>query len=143
MLLMTAVFADALVPNLQEKCLKELKYPVGRMIVYSNGCAASVLLYCSATGELSMALKWCASNTEGSAFLFLRACTSYMGLRCYLVVVVGAFSGVVGVVTTSLRKVATLILSFLLFGALTQGHAWSFVVLFAGVGLATYARQVK
>ena len=74
MLLMTAVFADALVPNLQENCLKELKYPVGRMIVYSNaGCAALVLLYCSATGELSMALKWCASNTEGSAFLFLQA----------------------------------------------------------------------
>ena len=81
MLLMTAVFADALVPNLQEKCLKELKYPVGRMIVYSNaGCAALVLLYCSATGELSMALKWCASNTEGSAFLFLQACTSYICL---------------------------------------------------------------
>ena len=144
MLLMTAVFADALVPNLQEKCLKELKYPVGRMIVYSNaGCAALVLLYCSATGELSMALKWCASNTEGSAFLFLQACTSYMGLRCYLVVV-KELSGVAGVVTTSLRKVVTLILSFLLFEKpFTQGHAWSFVVLFAGVGLATYARQVK
>ena len=54
MFLMTAVFADALVPNLQEKCLKELKYPVGRMIVYSNaGCAALVLLYCSATGEFN------------------------------------------------------------------------------------------
>jgi len=144
MLLMTAVFADALVPNLQEKCLKELKYPVGRMIVYSNaGCAALVLLYCSATGELTMALKWCASNTEGSAFLFLQACTSYLGLRCYLVVV-KELSGVAGVVTTSLRKVVTLILSFLLFEKpFTQGHAWSFVVLFAGVGLATYARQVK
>jgi len=66
-----------------------------------------------------------------------------MGLRCYLVVV-KELSGVAGVVTTSLRKVVTLILSFLLFEKpFTAGHAWSFAVLFAGVGLATYARQVK
>lgn len=143
-LLLMAVFADSLVPNLQEKCLKELKYPVGRMIVYSNaGCAALVLLYCSATGELSMAVKWCLEHTEGSLFLVLQACTSYLGLRCYLVVV-KELSGVAGVVTTSLRKVVTLVLSFVLFEKpFTPGHALSFAALGAGVGLATYARQVK
>ena len=115
MLLMTAaVFADALVPNLQEKCLKELKYPVGRMIVYSNaGCAALVLLYCSDTVSCKHGFEMVCFQYGGQRVLVLAGLHVLYGLRCYLVVV-KELSGVAGVVTTSLRKVVTLILSFLL-----------------------------
>mmetsp|Transcript_27281 Transcript_27281/g.82258 ORF Transcript_27281/g.82258 Transcript_27281/m.82258 type:complete len:325 (-) Transcript_27281:18-992(-) len=143
-LLTAAVFADALVPNLQEKCLKELKYPVGRMIVYSNtGCALLVFAYCWSTGELARAVPWCLAHHEASALLFLQACCSYLGLRAYLVVVKD-LSGVAGVVTTSLRKVLTLALSFVLFEKpFTSGHLAAFMLLAGGVALATYARYVK
>ena len=140
-LLSLAVVSDALVPNLQEKVLKEYNYPLGRMIVLSNlGCTLVVTLYVLATGELFHALDWCQVNTEPTALLVLQACCTYAGLCCYLTVV-RETSGVVGVVVTSLRKVVTLVLSFVLFekpyGA---GHVASLAVLAAGIALATYAK---
>ena len=140
-LLGLAVFADALVPNLQERVLRELRYPVGRMIVYSNaGCFVLVLAYCAGSGELRPALAWCGDQRAGAALLVAQACCSYAGLRAYLVVV-KELSGVAGVVVTSLRKVLTLVLSFLLFEKpFSAAHAAAFALLAAGVGLASYAR---
>ena len=140
-LLGLAVFADALVPNLQERVLRELRYPVGRMIVYSNaGCFVLVLAYCAGSGELRPALAWCGDHGAGAALLVAQACCSYAGLRAYLVVV-KELSGVAGVVVTSLRKVLTLVLSFLLFEKpFSAAHAAAFALLAAGVGLASYAR---
>ena len=141
-LLAVAVFADALVPNLQEKVLKDLRYPVGRMIVFSNvGCLLLVFAYCASTGELAEALDWCAGHPAPAAWLLAQACCSYAGLRAYLVVVKD-LSGVAGVVVTSMRKVLTLVLSFLLFEKpFSAAHAAAFLLLAAGVALAAAARN--
>jgi len=143
-LLSVAVFSDALIPNLQEKVLRELKYPVGRMIVASNAaCALLVLAYCALAAELFPALAWCVANQRAAALLVLQALCSYCGLRCYLVVV-REWSGVAGVVVTSARKVLTLVLSFALFEKpFTAGHGAAFGLLAAGVALATCAKAKR
>ncbi|KAJ1460782.1 UAA transporter [Pelagophyceae sp. CCMP2097] len=143
-LLTVAVFSDALIPNLQEKVLKDLHYPVGRMIVLSNtGCLLLVSLYVVANGELVEGWAWCRKNQAGAALLFVQAACSYAGLRCYLVVV-REMSGVAGVVLTSLRKVLTLVLSFVLFEKpFGFAHLEGFFVLSLGVLLAAYANTKK
>ena len=143
-LLACAVFSDALVPNIQEKVLKELHYPVGRMIVLSNTlCLLLVFAYTAATGELNAALAWCRANQGPASLLLLQACCSYAGLRCYLAVV-RDLSGVAGVVLTSMRKVVTLVISFLAFEKpFYAAHARGFALLALGVGLASYANARK
>lgn len=88
LLLSLAICSDALVPNLQEKLLRELRYPVGRMVVASN-CASVIfaLVYICLTGELMAAVHWSTRNPLPATMLIVQACTSYAGLRCYLKVV--------------------------------------------------------
>lgn len=141
-LLSLAVCSDALVPNLQEKLLRELRYPVGRMVLASNvASVVFVLLFIAGTGELRGALEWSATHPRPAALIVVQALTSYAGLRCYLKVV-KTLSGVAGVVTTTFRKVLTIVLSFLFFAKpFTFAHLQAFGCLAAGVALATYAKQ--
>lgn len=141
-LLMLAICSDALVPNLQEKLLRELRYPVGRMVVASNAASVFfVTLYVALSGELRQALIWSKNHPQGAGFLILQAFTSYAGLRCYLKVVKG-LSGVAGVVVTTFRKVLTIVLSFLVFEKpFTLAHLQAFAFLGAGVALAAYSKH--
>ncbi|KAJ8608984.1 hypothetical protein CTAYLR_008974 [Chrysophaeum taylorii] len=140
-LLALAVCSDALVPNLQERLLKQLQYPVGRMVVASNVASVIfVFIYIVLTGELGAAVEWTADHPAGAAFILLQALSSYAGLRCYLKVVKN-LSGVAGVVVTTFRKVLTIILSFLAFAkpfSLAHLHAFAFLGL--GIAVATYSK---
>ena len=111
MLLMTAVFADALVPNLQEKCLKELKYPVGRMIVYSNaGCArfGTVVLLATVSCHGSEVVRF---QYGGQRVFVLASLYVLYGVKVLPARGQGAFwCGWCG--HNIIRKVVTLILSF-------------------------------
>ena len=141
-LLVVAVCSDAVVPNLQEKLLRGLKMPLGTMVMLSNaGSFGLVLAYCASTGELARALAYLATRRDAALLLLVQGLAGYAGLRCYLSVIRG-LSGVAGVLTTSARKVVTLVLSFVLFSKpFTAQHATALGLLFAGVGLAIRAKQ--
>jgi len=141
-LLVVAVFSDAVIPNLQEKLLRGLKVPLGEMVLLSNfGSFFLVLVYVAYTGELVAALTYCAARPDAAALLLAQALAGYAGLRCYLSVIKN-LSGVAGVLTTSARKVFTLILSFLLFKKpFTLQHALGLALLFLGVGLSIASKH--
>jgi drug/metabolite transporter (DMT)-like permease len=141
-LLGVAVCSDAFVPNLQQKLLRGLKMPIGEMVVVSNcGSFALVLAYVSATGELAAATAYLRTRPHVVGLLAAQALAGYAGLRCYLSVIRNV-SGVAGVLTTSARKVVTLVLSFLLFEKPFSGqHALALALLAAGVGLTIRAKQ--
>ena len=141
-LLGVAVCSDAFVPNLQQKLLRGLKMPIGEMVVVSNcGSFALVLAYVCATGELAAATAYLRTRPHVVGLLAAQALAGYAGLRCYLSVIRNV-SGVAGVLTTSARKVVTLVLSFLLFEKPFSGqHALALALLAAGVGLTIRAKQ--
>lgn len=136
-LLTVACASDAMIPNLQERLLRQLHWPVGRMVIVSN-CASFILVvaWIAASGELAEATRYCLQHKGTAACLLLQALTAYCGLRCYLYVVKSR-SGVAGVLTTSARKVVTIILSFLLFEKPCSAlHGFALALLAAGVALA-------
>ncbi|KAJ8614218.1 hypothetical protein CTAYLR_001128 [Chrysophaeum taylorii] len=141
-LLAVAVCSDALIPNIQEKLLRQLKVPVGAMVVWSNfGSFVLIIFFIAATGELRSAVDYCRAHRGTATLLFLQALSAYCGLRCYLNLVRNV-SGVAGVLATSARKVLTLILSFVLFTKpFTHLHGLALLLLAAGVALAVIAKH--
>lgn len=142
MLLAVAVASDALIPNLQEKLIRQLKMPIGTMVVLSNlGSFVLVLVYIAYTGELYRALEYLARERAMAVLIAAQALCAYCGLRCYLQVI-RSLSGVAGVLTTSARKIVTLTLSFVLFDkTFTAAHALSLALLSAGIALAVTAKH--
>eukprot|EP00656_Telonema_subtile_P000820 TRINITY_DN10388_c0_g1_i1.p1 TRINITY_DN10388_c0_g1~~TRINITY_DN10388_c0_g1_i1.p1 ORF type:complete len:358 (-),score=98.62 TRINITY_DN10388_c0_g1_i1:203-1276(-) len=111
-----AVLFDALQPNLQEKLLQSCAK--AQMIFYSNaGCGVMLTLFSACTGELQSALRFMFTDSNGLQVLLIltaQACSGYAGLQFYLAIV-KRFGGVNAVIVTSLRKVATIVLSFTIF----------------------------
>lgn len=141
-LLTLAVCSDAFIPNLQELILRQLHCPISDMVVVTNFCSfLLVLLFITASGELQEALHYCFTNRGTATMLLLQSLSAYCGLRCYLSVI-RALSGVAGVLTTSARKVVTIVLSFLLFEKpFNRLHAIALVTLGTGVSLAASAKH--
>lgn len=143
-LLTVATCTDALIPNLQEKLLRHSKLPVGTMVILSNlGSFLLVFFFIAVTGELKSGLEYCVRHRGTASLLLLQALAAYCGLRCYLHVV-RALSGVAGVLTTSARKIITLLLSFLLFKKpFSTLHACALTLLASGIALAVVTKQRK
>lgn len=141
-LLTLAVCSDAFIPNLQEMILRQLHCPISDMVVVTNFCSfVLVLLFIAASGELQDALHYCLNNHGTATMLLLQSLAAYCGLRCYLAVI-RALSGVAGVLTTSARKVVTIILSFMLFEKpFNRLHALALATLGTGLSLALTAKH--
>lgn len=141
-LLVVAVCSDSLVPNLQEKLLRHLCVSQGEMVLVTNlGSFLLVLAFIAASGELEEAIAYCRLNRGTASMLLLQALTAYLGLRCYLTVV-SSLSGVAAVLTTSGRKVLTIIFSFVLFRKPFTGlHGLSLALLAAGILLTLVAKH--
>jgi len=143
-LLLLAVFCDALVPNVQEKLLGQLRITMDAMVFWSNLAALAVLIVSiMASGELGRGLTFAAANPTVWSILATQAVAGYCGLCCYLGIVRSA-GGVMGVVTTSARKGFTLCLSYLVFDKpFGPPHAAGMALLVLGLGLTVWSKQAK
>mmetsp|Transcript_1759 Transcript_1759/g.5924 ORF Transcript_1759/g.5924 Transcript_1759/m.5924 type:complete len:377 (+) Transcript_1759:38-1168(+) len=143
-LLAVAVFSDAVIPNLQDKLLRQLAIPSTTMVLLSNlGSFVLVLVFILCTGELAAFVAYVRLRPDTATWLAAQALSAYVGLRCYLGVI-KELGGVAGVLATSARKVITLILSFLLFRKpFTTNHAIAFLLLAAGVALNLAAKVMR
>eukprot|EP00471_Norrisiella_sphaerica_P008561 CAMPEP_0184503514 /NCGR_PEP_ID=MMETSP0113_2-20130426/51934_1 /TAXON_ID=91329 /ORGANISM="Norrisiella sphaerica, Strain BC52" /LENGTH=296 /DNA_ID=CAMNT_0026893023 /DNA_START=611 /DNA_END=1501 /DNA_ORIENTATION=- len=143
-LLIVAISCDALVPNIQERVLSGMRVRAVDMIMWTNMLSGvGTFLYTLVSGELLAALALFAVNPMVLFWLVCQAICGYCGLRCYLFIVreCGAVSAVVA---TSFRKVATIVLSFLLFSKpFTRGHFLALLLLQAGVWLTIVSRRLK
>ena len=141
-LLLVAIVCDALVPNLQERLLTQLRITRDAMVFYSNLSALCILGATIAfSGELVLAIAFCAANPIVWTILASQAIFGFCGLCCYLAVVRSA-GGVMGVVTTSARKGLTLLLSYITFAKpFGAPHAAGLVLLVLGLALIVRTKQ--
>jgi adenosine 3'-phospho 5'-phosphosulfate transporter B3 len=110
-----SVLSDSLIPNLQERLLQQLALPTARMVALSNcGSFLLVLAFTAVTGELAAAAAFLRPRPGLVLLLLAQGACGYGGLRCYLGIVKNV-SGVAAVVATSVRKVLSISLSFVLF----------------------------
>jgi len=133
-----ASISDALLPNVQEKVLCQLKIQRETMMVRSNAASLCIILvWMGVSGELEQALAFLADDPATGLYLLVQAVCGYLGVRCYLTLM-REYGCRVAVLITLARKVVTILLSFLLF---PKDVAYMFVsgiaLAFAGIALSS------
>eukprot|EP01102_Stenamoeba_stenopodia_P009590 TRINITY_DN283_c0_g5_i1.p1 TRINITY_DN283_c0_g5~~TRINITY_DN283_c0_g5_i1.p1 ORF type:complete len:360 (+),score=59.85 TRINITY_DN283_c0_g5_i1:353-1432(+) len=144
LLLSCSLVADAFIGNLQEKTLSEYNRPMKEMVLFTylfGGLCA--LAYQLATGDLYLALEFCSKNTNIYPWLTVLSLTSYIGVSAVLnlVKISGALSAVI---TTSFRKVLSMVLSFVLFPKpFNLMYIYGAIAIFGAIFLNFYAKHPK
>mmetsp|Transcript_25548 Transcript_25548/g.49724 ORF Transcript_25548/g.49724 Transcript_25548/m.49724 type:complete len:433 (+) Transcript_25548:54-1352(+) len=144
LLLLMAIGCDAIVPNIQEKVLKGMGILAVDMIMWTNMLSGlGTLLFTIVSGELSAALTLFAVEPQILFWLICQAISGYCGLRCYLLIV-RERGAVFAVVVTSFRKIATIVLSFLVFTKpFTRRHFMALVILQMGISCMIVSRRLS
>ncbi|KAL7481799.1 hypothetical protein ACHAW6_007471 [Cyclotella cf. meneghiniana] len=141
-LLMISTFFDSVVPNLQEQLLQTAKVKTSEMIFVSNSVMCLVLVgYTTYSREMMEAWNYCIQHRDVSLVLLLQGLSAYLGLQCYLAII-RDHGGVVAVLLANGRKIATIILSFMLFAKpFNSRHFVGLVLVFLGVYLGYISKK--
>lgn len=141
-LLTISTFFDSVVPNLQEQLLQTAKVKTSEMIFVSNAVMCLVLVvYTTYSREMMEAWYYCIQNRDASFVLLLQGICAYLGLQCYLAIV-RDHGGVMAVLLANGRKIATIVLSFMLFAKpFNSRHFVGLVLVFVGVYLGYISKK--
>jgi drug/metabolite transporter (DMT)-like permease len=141
-LLTISTFFDSVVPNLQEQLLQSAKVKTSEMIFVSNAVMCILLVvYTLYSHELMEAWNYCIHHKDASGVLILQGFCAYMGLQCYLAII-RDHGGVVAVLLANGRKIATIILSFMLFAKpFNSRHFVGLILVFLGVYLGYISKR--
>ena len=141
-LLTVSTFFDSVVPNLQEQLLQSAKVKTSEMIFVSNAIMCIVLVgYTTYSRELVEAWEYCIHHKDASGVLMLQGVCAYLGLQCYLAIV-RDHGGVVAVLLANGRKIATIVLSFMLFAKpFNSRHFIGLALVFVGVYLGYLSKR--
>ncbi|KAL3804672.1 hypothetical protein HJC23_008487 [Cyclotella cryptica] len=141
-LLTISTFFDSVVPNLQEQLLQTAKVKTSEMIFVSNAVMCFVLvIYTTYSREMMEAWNYCIHHRDASVVLLLQGVCAYLGLQCYLAMI-RDHGGVMAVLLANGRKIATIVLSFMLFAKpFNSRHFVGLVLVFVGVYLGYISKK--
>ena len=145
LLLAISTTLDSIVPNLQERLF--ISAPTcttsQAMFLCNSFMFLISLSYTLFIGELGLALHYCYQNPHALLVLFAQALAAYLGLQGYMTVV-SRVGGVAAVLLANVRKLVTIIMSFLLFAKpCTKQHVVGLGCMVGGVYLGVAAKERK
>jgi len=134
-----SLFADSLHSNTQEKVLKVQKAPESEVMLFSNSiaavCTAGVTMI---KGELIPAIIYCNLNPFAYLLLILRSIVVFLGVTCF-VASIKHFGVLSATTVTTVRKVLSILMSFLLFPKpWLPKHALGLFIFVASVSLSLW-----
>jgi len=142
-LLMTAVLADAFIPNAQQKVMAQRVSPEDLMLRTNILGTGLLLAMMAATGELYTCVVFTMAHPAANINLVLCGITLFTAVFC-MTSLVNAAGSVFAVTIGTARKGASVVLSYLIFPKeLTSVHAVSLASVAAGVVLHEYNSQRK
>lgn len=113
--MLASLFCDAMHSTTQEKLLKDLNTPMSEVMVYSNLWSAGMALVVNVmTGELWPAVAFCQANPLAYVVFAARSVVVYCGVLCF-VAIIKRFGGVRAVTVTTIRKILSVVMSFIIF----------------------------
>lgn len=134
-LLIISVFADAFLSNTQQYLMRKGMSAHDLMIQINTIGATVLFLALVATGELAALIDYCLSHISLVYYIALGASCTGVGIFSYMLLIRDAGS-VIAVTVATLRKVFTVMISFLLFPkSFTIRHLFSSMAVFIGLGL--------
>jgi len=123
-----SVGADSILPNLQENLFSKGSSRL-EVILFTNVFTLIVMTFTTfLSGDLIGALRLAAVDHTLKLYMIIYTCVAYVAVSLHMTIV-NRYGAVVGVLLGTVRKVMTLILSFLLF---PKQFSWSYVI---GAGL--------
>jgi adenosine 3'-phospho 5'-phosphosulfate transporter B3 len=144
LLLSSALFADSLLSNMQEKFMITHNISSNQIMFGSQSIAAIILFVISLTyGTLMPGLLFFTTHLMSTFMVALTCLLGYFG--CYLVLVfMKQYGAFITVTTTSCRKCMSVLVSFLLFPKpLSLRFALAIVLVFLGVAVNIYSKHRK
>ncbi|CAM9277443.1 unnamed protein product, partial [Phaeothamnion confervicola] len=143
LLISTALLIDAAIINIQEEIMNTYDSNHDELILYSYlGGTVLVLLSNVWTGELWEGLEFMRGSGWGAVFVvMLFAGAGFLGVSC-VAALTKRFGALVCAITTTARKAATLLLSFVLFPKpISFGHYTGAALFIAGLVVKSVRRR--
>jgi uncharacterized membrane protein len=110
-----SLVADSMHSNTQETLLQDYKATIRETMFFTNMFAAAFsLCVCTVTGELFAALSYCFQYPDTWGLLAVQSLVTYLGVLCF-VASIKSFGAVLATTITTVRKIVTVMLSFLFF----------------------------
>jgi len=127
-LVTTSVFADSILPNAQERIFKSGASRLEVTMFTNFFTLIAMTISTLASGDLIGAVEHALRDDQLLFYIIVYTSISYVAISSYMAIV-KRFGGVVAICLTTLRKVMTLVLSFMLF---PKEFSWYYV---GGAGL--------
>ena len=153
LLLTVSIFCDAMVPNLQKVLLSPSSRSNNKqtgngnlsateLMINTNAVGlAAVLIYMIVTGELSSTIQTCTEHPKLALYLFLVGLCLATAVLAYTKLI-QVTDSVVAVTVATLRKVVTMVLSYVVFPKpLLRIHVLSGLSVLAGIWLGFHAKK--
>ena len=110
-----SVFADALLPNAQERVFVQYHAPRSEVTFYTNLFTLMIMTISTfASGDLWNCFQFMSNHSTITIYILIYTIISYVAISCHMHVV-QMYGGVAAVLVATGRKAMTLIVSFLLF----------------------------
>jgi len=133
-IVLLSLVGDSLHSNTQDSLLREHKASTSEAMLFTNFFAAiASFVYILVTGELFAAIAYCQSYPIAYALFLLRSAVIYLGVLCFMLMI-KSFGVVVATSVTTVRKIVSILLSFVLFPKAWSNKYWWGGLLF-GVSL--------
>ena len=139
-----SLFFDSVQANVQDRILTRQKCELTEAILFSNFFSFVLSgIWTGASGELRVAVEYCWQNPLTYQLFVLRAFVLYHGV-VMLLAQIKLFGAVLANVVTTVRKIVTILVSFLAFAhPLTQRHAIGLVIFCVAVALNDIAKYIR
>lgn len=140
-IVLASLVADAVHSTTQDRVLNTFRATPSEVMLFTNGIAAVIsLVFVLFKGELMPALKYCSDNPAAYVLFTLRSVTIYLGVQSFLLFI-KAFGVVMATGATTVRKIASIALSFLIFPKVfSMKYVWGVVVLALSAIIQEYGR---
>jgi len=141
-LISTALCADAVIGNVQEKTMRAYSATNSEMVLFSYAIGFVYILIGEAvTGELGPAMTYCNENPKIYFLSFLFSLVGYVGIL-FVLSMVKSYGALLAVTVTTMRKALSIIMSFIFFTKpFTIQYVWSGLIVFSGITLSIYSKN--
>eukprot|EP00126_Sphaerothecum_destruens_P011072 Sdes_comp20852_c0_seq1m17613 len=143
-LICTALSADAVIGNVQEKWIHRYRAANAEVIFYSYGIGALLITFKLVFLDLTFmeATYYCLQNFQDSYFMtFCFAISGYLGVK-FVLDLIRDYGALIAVTVTTCRKAVTLILSYVIFPKhISNQHIFSGLLVLLGVCLNVYTKN--
>ncbi|CAG9561007.1 unnamed protein product [Danaus chrysippus] len=138
-----ALFCDAIIGNVQEKAMKQFQATNNEVVFFSYAIACGYLIVITmSTGIMIDGYYYCSKNwIKMYTNIFLLSVSGYIGLQAVLTLV-RICGATVAVTVTTMRKVFSIIISFLLFSKpFVFQYVWSGMLVALAIFLNHYSKK--